>query len=68
MEIKTKFNIGDTLFTIENMRITSFEIDAVSVLMTKKSVTVNYYSGVISHKETECFPTRESLIDYINGK
>lgn len=68
MEIKTKFNIGDTLFTIENMRITSFEIDAVSVFMTKKSVTVNYYSGVMSHKETECFPTKESLIDYISGK
>ena len=68
MEIKTKFNIGDTLFTIENMRITSFEIDAVSVLMTKKSVATNYYSGVTSHKETECFPTKEALIDYINGK
>lgn len=68
MEIKTKFNIGDTLFTIENMRITSFEIDAVSVFMTKKSVAVNYYSGMISHKETECFPTKEALIDYINGK
>ncbi|MBA7489039.1 MAG: hypothetical protein HG422_08465 [Prevotella sp.] len=68
MEIKTKFNIGDTLFTIENMRITSFEIDTVGVFMTKKNVTVNYYSGVIPHKETECFPTKEALIDYISGK
>lgn len=68
MEIKTKFNIGDTLFTIENMRITSFEIDAVSVLMTKENAIVSYYSGVVSHRETECFPTKETLIDYINGK
>jgi hypothetical protein len=68
MEIKTKFNIGDTLFTIENMRITSFEVEAVSVLMMKENAIVSYYSGVVSHLETECFPTKETLIDYINGK
>ena len=68
MEIKTKFNIGDTLFTIENMRITSFRIDAASVLVTKNDVIVNYFSDVTSHKETECFPTKEALIDYINSK
>jgi hypothetical protein len=61
MEIKTKFNLGDTLWKIHNSKAVSFKIGCI------------FYDGATYYGETrydmiiesECFPTKEALMEYV---
>lgn len=73
MEIKTKFNVGDKVFTIDNnsFRIKEFKVGSMMVffndtgnLRTTLYPTDDYMS---SYDEDRCFPTKEDLLKYING-
>ena len=71
MEIKTKFNVGDVLFTINDMHIVSFTVKSVSVFCDKDRKSISYFEEcklLDSHKETECFTSKEELLAYIQGK
>lgn len=68
MEIKTKFNIGDTLFTIKNMHVISFNVKAVSAFSSEGIRNVNYMSDAFDfYKEADCFKTKEGLLAFIQG-
>lgn len=71
MEIKTKFNVGDVLFTIKNMHVVSFTVQCVSVFCDKDRKSISYFEEgklLNSHKEEECFTSKEKLLAYIQGK
>lgn len=61
MEIKTKSSLGDKAWRIRNSKAESFEIGCI------------VYDGAIYYGETrfdmtiesECFPTKEALIEYV---
>lgn len=64
MELKTRFDIGDTVSAIENHAVTNFTVNAVVV--TKEGVmyrSPNYNT----YKESECFANRQEVFDYILG-
>lgn len=61
MEIKTKFKLGDTVWKIRSSKAVSFKIGCI------------LYDGAIYYGETrydmiiesECFPTKEALMEYV---
>jgi len=71
MEIKTKFNVGDKVFIMdaETMQPTEVEIFGISVFSFPSSTTIRYAAppeqGFVLN-ESECFATREQLLDYID--
>ncbi len=70
MEIKTKFNVGDVLFTIKDVRIVSFTVGRVNVLCDKDIKRISYIEeGTLfaSYNEDECFSSREELLAHIQG-
>lgn len=64
MEIKTKFNFGDKVWTISQCKAAQFTIGFIGV-----------YDGVIVYgsdkynliPESECFATKDKLLKYITG-
>ena len=73
MTIETKFNIGDTVFTIDNKtsKIKEFEIEKIFVVKSENYTQVNYKEVGASlldpdYKEDKCFATKEELIDFIS--
>ena len=67
MEIKTKFNVGDVLFTIKDMHIQSFTVKMVSVFCDNEKRVSYVEEGNLfaSHKEKDCFSSKEELLAYI---
>lgn len=73
MKITTKFNVGDTVYTIDKktMRLKEFEISSVSVIALTKDAyqisygvkTENYHTE--SYEERVCFASRDDLLDYV---
>ncbi len=63
MEIKTKFNRGDKLWRIEHGKARQFVVDCI------------HYDGAVYYGDTrydmmlesECFATKEELIEYITS-
>ena len=61
MEIKTKFNLGDKVWTIRDCKAVCFKIGCI------------LYDGVTYYGETrydmiiesECFPTKEALMEHV---
>ena len=71
MEIKTKFNVGDVLFTVKDMHIISFTVKIVSAFCDKDEKRISYIEDenlFASHKEEECFTSKEELLAFIQGK
>lgn len=63
MEIKTKYNVGDTLYTIEHFKIIKFEVARIYAFAYESGVNIQYSSkGYIDYKEDECFRTEDELI------
>lgn len=63
MEIKTKFNLGDKVWTLKNFKATEievsgYEINSVGELRVRD---VGFYL----HNEDACFPSKEELVNYI---
>lgn len=71
MEIKTKYNVGDKLWTIKDFRAYEFEVDRINVYINKEGKTdVSYYPerDIISsdsYSEQNCYQSREDLINGI---
>lgn len=73
MEIKTKFNIGDKVYTIDpkTIKIKGFKVARISAFTTTNgNVIVNLYpkdNSFLSdyYEENKCFSSQEELIKFI---
>lgn len=62
MEIKTKFAIGDKVWTIQNCKATQFKIRFIGVYDGVITYGADRYASI---PESECFATKEELLKYI---
>lgn len=71
MNVTTKFNVGDTVYTIdpETLKIKEFEIGSISTSTDAEKTNVYLYpkgsSSYNSIYESKCFASREELIDHV---
>lgn len=64
MEIKTKFNLGDTVWIIRGSKATKITIEAIAV--NKNGIFYSDCPLVVDIRpESQCFATKEELVDYI---
>lgn len=70
MEIKSKYNVGDTLYTIEDMKVLKFEVYAVSSFWSKHVNGVSYHrkDSFSSYAEEKCFKSESELINHLMGR
>lgn len=72
MEIKTKFNLGDKVWTIIGCKADKMEVESIHIYkdQIRYSLKSDKYSrityGEKSAVETECFATRNELLAYIS--
>lgn len=71
MTVKTKFNIGDKVFTIDTntLKVKEFVIMRMFINIHKEKNMVflyddDTYNGT-SYDETKCFPSEKELMDFI---
>lgn len=68
MEIKTKYNIGDTIYLMYNNAVSCTSIDKISLTIDREKTTLLYGvyphmgGSIIWYKEREFFPTKEELL------
>lgn len=62
MEIKTKFNIGDTVWTIRNCNLESFDVSYIGFDGNTTYYGRNVYDML---PESQCFPTKEAVIHHL---
>lgn len=69
MEIKTKFNPGDKVWTIIDGKAKETAVESIHIFKDGVSYAVNKADKhcYVQHPESECFPTKEALIAYISG-
>ncbi len=75
MDAHTKFNVGDSVFTIDKktMKIRGFEIGSVFVGSTEKNVVkISYHAKGDSAfeeniPEEHCFPTEKELLAFVSS-
>lgn len=67
MEIKTKYNIGDAVYILDDMRVHKANIAGVFFQKLGASPNSIQYKFAVfpTKKECECFESVESLIKYI---
>lgn len=70
MDIKTKFKIGDTIYTIEKCKIREMVVKTISIYVDEyNEVDIRYseqgYQDRIS--ENEAFPSKEALMYHIQN-
>ena len=78
MEITTKFNLGDTVWTVDlmHLNIRSFEVARIGVTSTIENGTnVELYPSDGKggyewkcYEEKKCYPRKEDLMDQLNGE
>lgn len=73
MTIKTKFNEGDKLFTIDakTLKVKQFQVERIMAYVSNGKTSVSLYpKGDISNSydEDKCFPTEAELITFITTK
>lgn len=76
MDIKTKFNVGERVFTINmnTFKVKVFEIGCISTFVREDgSIHICYtpkgagsYS-LDNYEESKCFASKEELLSYINS-
>lgn len=64
MDVKTKFNIGDTISVVDNHSVIDFKIQ--SIIIQKDGIEYRGESYK-TYGESVCFGTRQELLDYILG-
>lgn len=64
MEIKTKFSIGDKVWTISNCKATCIEINCIICEVGGVSYASSRYGQAIP--ENLCFNTKSELLEYIS--
>lgn len=71
MTIKTKFNEGDKVFTIDTntLKVKDFEVKRISTYTSQGKTSVTLYDGdtytATGHDETKCFSTEAELMTFI---
>lgn len=65
MEIKTKFGIGDKVWTIYNCKVAEIEVAAMTIDVN--GVWIRSKEDYSAFHEDNCFPTKEALINHILG-
>lgn len=72
MSIETKFNVGDTVFTIDTKttKVKGFEIESIIAYAGNGYTKVTYKekgSSILesNYDEDKCFANKEELIDYV---
>lgn len=74
MSIETKFNVGDTAFTIDpqSLRVRKFIVKSITTYSSDKGTTINLYpedGGYAEHyEEYKCFATRDDLMQHITSE
>ncbi len=64
MEVKTKFNIGDTVSVIEGNKIVDIVISYIEINRDGVKYRSENYGR---YNEDVCFASREAIFDYILG-
>lgn len=71
MEIKTKFNIGDTIVAVKKHKLTEFKITSICtgnfLIGENETFSSVSYSGKdgISFDEKDCFASRQEYINQL---
>ena len=71
MKIETKFNEGDSVFTIDTstLKVKNFKVDHIGTYTSKGKTTVTLYDGesynAKGYDENKCFGTEAELIAYV---
>ena len=67
MEMKSKYNIGDILYSIDNLKIVKIEVSSISIVTTKEYTHVYYHrdGGYRCFSEKEVFGSEAELIAYL---
>lgn len=67
MQFQTKFNVGDRVWSVVDCK--ACELDIKSIIVDADGVEYTTYTTsdgkYMMLKEAYCFPTKESLINYI---
>lgn len=63
MEIKTKFALGDKVWTIHNFKATQIEIAAIEI--NANGVSVRAKDEYAAFSENNCFTTKEALVKHL---
>lgn len=64
MNIKTKFNIGDKVWTIINFR--AVEIEVAAILCSADGICIRGLDEYTWIREENCFYSKELLIKYLS--
>lgn len=71
MNIQTKFNVGDHIFTIKDCEVKEIVVDKVVIFADKDEVQISYQEGRllsgINVDERNAYASREELIRKISG-
>lgn len=69
MEITTKYDKGQKLWTIDDNKVKSFKVTGISVEVdaideTHDAMTIKYWGETLedSHTECDCFSTKNELL------
>lgn len=66
MKLESKWNVGDELYTIANMKVVKFKVSYLSIFAGKDAINVSYYgNNYDSYKEDNCFKTEEELLNFL---
>lgn len=65
MKIETKFNRGETLYTVSNDRIEKFTPDKITIHLDSDGIQVIYRDGAECVEEDKLFRTKEELVDFL---
>ena len=76
MKVETKYNVGETVFTIDTatLKVKSFNVHSIGINVSKEnkvSVTLYEDNGSYSYNsfdESKCFPTEAELLEYVTKK
>ena len=71
MNIKTKFNVGDHIFTIKDCEVKEIEVNKVVIFADNDGVQIHYHEGGLltgTHvDERNAYSSREELVRKISG-
>lgn len=72
MKIQTKYNVGDKVHTVEQMRFVEAEIYRIDIEVTEGQVKVTYYlhnedKSIIIKKEGDLFTSKEDMLRFMSG-
>lgn len=66
MDIKTKFNVGDKIYTVDNCAIKELVVNRICIFVYKEKPTIRYECDKDFHsfsiEEENAFPSREALL------